>query len=76
MSSQTIDVSGLPEAVVRDLQRLVDTLRTATDGTTAPPREATPEEKAARFRAWAASHEKSDVLADDSRDSIYEGRGE
>jgi hypothetical protein len=73
---QTIDVSGLPEVVVRDLQRLVETLRTAAVVPPVAPGEATPEERAARFRAWAASHEKSDVIADDSRDSIYEGRGE
>ena len=73
MSSQTIDVSGLSEAVVRDLQRLVETIRTASAVADAP-RETTPEEKAARFRAWAASHESSDAIADDSRESIYEGR--
>ena len=70
----TIDVSGLSEAVVSDLQRLVDTLRAV--GTTAHPSAETPEEKAARFREWAASHKKIDVIADDSRESTYEGRGE
>jgi hypothetical protein len=29
-----------------------------------------------QFRAWVASHERLPVLADDSRESIYEGRGE
>lgn len=29
-----------------------------------------------RFRAWAASHSTSTPLADDSRESIYAGRGE
>jgi hypothetical protein len=28
------------------------------------------------LRAWAASHPVRTVLADDSRESIYEGRGE
>ncbi len=28
------------------------------------------------FRAWVASHPRLDYLADDSRDSIYAGRGE
>lgn len=73
----TIDVTGLSEAVVSDLQRLVDTLRVQAGGApAAAPRSETPEEAAARFRAWAASHKKCDVIADDSRESIYEGRGE
>jgi hypothetical protein len=28
------------------------------------------------FRAWVASHPRLNYLADDSRDSIYAGRGE
>lgn len=35
-----------------------------------------PEEWAAQFHAWVASHQPLAGLADDSRDSIYEGRGE
>jgi Arc/MetJ-type ribon-helix-helix transcriptional regulator len=30
---------------------------------------------AARFRAWAASHPRIEHFVDDSRESIYEGRG-
>jgi hypothetical protein len=30
----------------------------------------------AQFRAWIASHQPLDTPADDSRDSIYDGRGE
>jgi hypothetical protein len=37
---------------------------------------ATPEEWSRELRAWAASHPVSAVIADDSRESIYEGRGE
>jgi len=37
---------------------------------------ATPDELAAAFREWAASHAVLTVVADDSRESIYEGRGE
>ncbi len=29
-----------------------------------------------RWRSWAAGHPNSAVIADDSRESIYEGRGE
>ena len=34
-----------------------------------------PDEWEKRFRAWAASHPASDHFVDDSRESIYEGRG-
>ena len=37
---------------------------------------ATPGELAEAFREWAASHAVLAVTADDSRESIYEGRGE
>jgi hypothetical protein len=30
----------------------------------------------AEFRAWAASHRSLPTIADDSRENIYEGRGE
>jgi hypothetical protein len=36
----------------------------------------TGDEWARALRAWAASHPVGAVLADDSRESIYEGRGE
>ena len=36
----------------------------------------TADEWARALRAWAASHPVGTVLADDSRESIYEGRGE
>lgn len=74
MPTTTIDVSGLSEAVVSDLQRLVDTLRTAA-ATTPPPKE-TAEEWIARLRAWTESRPKREIVIDDSRESIYEGRGE
>jgi len=75
MPTTTIDVSGLSEAVVSDLQRLVSTLRTAAPPITPPPAE-TAEEWIARFRAWVESHAVRNVTIDDSRESIYEGRGE
>ena len=37
---------------------------------------ATPEEWVRVFRAWAASHPELPAIADDSRESIYQGRGE
>lgn len=74
---QTIDVTGLPEAVVADLRRLVETMRAAAGvPPTEPPRPETMEEWNARFRVWAANYETHGPIADDSRESIYEGRGE
>ncbi|HBI43027.1 MAG TPA: hypothetical protein DDY78_09250 [Planctomycetales bacterium] len=35
-----------------------------------------PEEWAAEFRAWVASHKPLPHIADDDRESIYAGRGE
>jgi hypothetical protein len=44
---------------------------------TEPPNgELTPEEWVKDFRDWAESHRPLPHPADDSRDSIYEGRGE
>jgi hypothetical protein len=37
---------------------------------------ASPQEWAKAFREWAASHKVLRVIADDSRERIYEGRGE
>ena len=76
---ESIDVTGLPEAVIQDIQRLVTTLRErlGQGGTLAPSAaDLAPEAWIARFRAWAASHPKRDIVLDDSRDTIYGGRGE
>jgi hypothetical protein len=41
-----------------------------------PPNEMSAEEWSAKLRAWAASHEPVGHFVDDSRESIYAGRGE
>ena len=42
-----------------------------------PPRDQrTPEQRVADFLAWANSHSHITAVADDSRESIYEGCGE
>jgi hypothetical protein len=38
--------------------------------------ELTPEQRSAALRAWVTSHKPLPTIADDSRESIYEGRGE
>jgi predicted DNA-binding antitoxin AbrB/MazE fold protein len=41
-----------------------------------PPGFSTPEEWVRALREWAASHPRVDHFVDDSRESIYAGRGE
>jgi predicted transcriptional regulator len=43
---------------------------------TPPPPQLSAEQWIAELRAWAASHPPLPTIADDSRESIYEGRGE
>jgi hypothetical protein len=40
------------------------------------PGQKTPEQRVAEWRAFVASHQYITAVADDSRESIYEGRGE
>lgn len=83
MEQATFDVTGLPREVVRDLEKLVQTLRhqfAATGAAPTPMREETAglsaDEWIARFRAWSESHPRRESIIDDSRESIYTGRGE
>ena len=45
-------------------------------GEVAPTSDKSAEDWVAEFRAWAASHTPVRHFVDDSRESIYEGRGE
>jgi hypothetical protein len=72
----TIDVTGLPEPVVNGLRQLVDSLRAGQGKNGAVPVGETPEEWVRRFTAWVDSHPKRPIEFDDSRESIYGGRGE
>jgi hypothetical protein len=75
-TTRTIDVAGLPEEVIRYLEDLVAQFRGQ------PPRLggtitfSSREEWVTAIREYAASHEPIPTEADDSRESIYEGRGE
>ena len=76
---ETLDLTGLPDAVIQDMRRLVATLREkfGQDNSAARPLgDLPPEEWIARFRAWAESHPKREIVIDDSREAIYGGRGE
>jgi hypothetical protein len=70
---RTIDVSGLPEEAICAVESIISLLRPKSQ---APPPFQSMEEWSQSLRAWAASHPRLDQAADDSRDSIYEGRGE
>jgi hypothetical protein len=54
------------------------TLLPSTNGDLEPPlyQAATPEDWVRAFREWAASHAALPSIADDSREGIYQGRGE
>jgi hypothetical protein len=75
MTTETIDVTGLPETVVNSLRELVGTLR----GGPSPAGEVqaaatTPEERLAAFNRLMDAHAVPGVVIDDSRESIYAGR--
>lgn len=77
--SKTIDVTGLPESAVLEIQKRISSIRGTSsrnepEEKVAPP--LTPVEKLALFEQWLAGHAPSPVVADDSRESIYAGRGE
>jgi hypothetical protein len=70
-----IDVTGLPEEAIRAVQSVVSLLR-AQPGTEGSPVFASREEWAKAISEWAENHPRIDKPADDSRESIYAGRGE
>ncbi|HSI32068.1 MAG: hypothetical protein ACAI43_21995 [Phycisphaerae bacterium] len=62
------DIEAFVREVVQD--------RVAASPTPLPQVLATPAQRAAAFEAWVASHAHRSGVVDDSRESIYEGRGE
>ncbi len=75
----TIDVTGLPQTVIEDMRRLVATLRqkfSPESPAAGPEGELPPDEWIARLQAWSESHPKREIIIDDSRETIYGGRGE
>ncbi len=75
----TIDVTGLPESVVHDIEQLVASIRdnlALSMGNGQAGAELSPDEWIRQFRDWAVSHPRRQIQIDDSRESIYEGRGE
>jgi hypothetical protein len=79
LSPQSLDLTGLPASVANELQRLVATLRDnlghASTPSTSPAKES-PEAWAQRLQTWVDTHTAEATTMDDSRESIYAGRGE
>lgn len=73
-NSNTIDVTGLSPEALYLVQGLVNLLRKVPQ--TIPPNIADPEAWERALRSWIDSHPKRDIVIDDSRETIYAGRGE
>jgi hypothetical protein len=54
----------------------IELIEKAVAGIDASSSELSPVQRAAEWRAWAESHPRGDHFVDDSRESIYAGRGE
>lgn len=77
---QSLDLTGLPAPVADELRKLVTTLRENLVPASSPcaPNsvEEPPEMWARRLQAWVDSHPVRAITIDDSRESLYAGRGE
>ena len=76
---RSLDLTGLPAPVAEELRKLVETLRgTLAQATNllGPCSGEPPEEWARRLQAWVNTHPARAITLDDSRESLYTGRGE
>jgi hypothetical protein len=79
VSRESLDLTGLPAPVADELRKLVATLR---DNLGSMPSfsnsvaEEPPEAWARRLQDWVDTHPARPVSIDDSRESLYSGRGE
>lgn len=75
--SQIIDVSGLPESVINEIELHVAQIRERLlQPRPSHPDKLSTEEWVRRFITWTQSQRSTNPHFDDSRESIYEGRGE
>jgi hypothetical protein len=73
---QTVDVTGLSPESIRQVESLIESLRAAEQAHgPLPPSQLPYHEWRAWFNSWIASHEKRDIVIDDSRESIYSSVG-
>jgi hypothetical protein len=75
-TTRTIDVTGLPEEMISYLEYLVAQFRGEPPRLGGTTKFSSREEWIKAIREYAASHEPIPTEADDSRESIYAGRGE
>ena len=76
---RSLDLTGLPAPVADGLRKLVETLRGNLAHAPSPPGPSAgepPEEWARRLQAWVDTHPARPIAIDDSRESLYTGRGE
>jgi hypothetical protein len=87
MANVTVELSAETEQKLRDEaarsgQTIESFLRQLAEQAAAvklvgpPSNRMTPEQWSAEFRAWVAGHKPIPGRVDDSRETIYEGRGE
>jgi hypothetical protein len=76
---ESLDLAGLPAPVADGLRKLVTTLRENPSNAASlstPLLEEPPEAWARRLQAWVDTHPARPITIDDSRECLYNGRGE
>lgn len=79
VSGESLDLTGLPTPIADELRKLVATLRDNLGPVPGFPRAVAaeaPDEWARRLQAWVDRHPPRAIRIDDSRESLYSGRGE
>jgi hypothetical protein len=82
MEKHSLDLSGLPDEAIRVVQSLVSLLKNGARETGAESLSPSFEEWQKQFDSWMqevaarAAQYPPGFIADDSRESIYQGRGE
>ena len=71
----SLDLTGLPDEAIRAIESLVSLLKARASLPESTAR-LSPEEWTRSLLEWAKSHPQLDGVLDDSRESIYAGRGE
>ena len=79
ISTQSLDLTGLPAPVADELRKLVAALRDNLVHVPSAPGSSAgepPEAWARRLQAWVDTHPARPISIDDSRESLYSDRGE
>jgi hypothetical protein len=79
ISRECVDLTGLPAPVADEPRKLVAALRDhweSVPSVTGSDAGEPPEAWARRLQAWVDTHPARPIAIDDSRESLYSGRGE